>query len=762
MVTCKMIVFIRKTVTVFSCLWLFLNFCAHYGGNLSTVYALAAKPDKGPTKAVSELASRLLGTDARNFLFELLPAENGKDVFEIESRKDKIIIRGNTGVSMASGLNWYLKYYCNCHVSLNGDCNQLTLPNPLPVLKNKLRRVSPFRYRNFFNYCTFGYTMPWWDWARWERMIDYMALNGINMPLAITGQEAVWQEVLKELGFNEKQIADFTVGPAYLPWKWMGNIEGLAGPLPQSWIDSHVQLQQKILARERSLGMTPVLQGYTGHVPAATSEVFPRVILHQTTAWAGMPGTWFLDPQDPLMQRIGKAFITKQTELFGTDHLYNADCFNEINPPSNDPVFISNIGKAVYRAMQSADPEAVWVIQGWFLFWQSDFWQAPQANALLGSVENNRMIALDLYAELQPVWNKTGGFYGKPWIWNVLCNLSQQVNMSGDLESMQKSLNEALAGEYNGKLLGIGMMMEGFGYNPVVQEFITEKAWNPAAVDIKEWAAAYARRRYGSNDPRLRQAWQLLMEGPYSRNITNGYESIICATPGLNRFVPSEADRFGVGYDAAKTAAACELLLECSDQLKHLPAYRFDVAHVTREMLANLAVLFNSTIDQAYRGKNEKVLAEARETFLQLIRDIDQLLGTDSHFLLGKWIADARSWGTTKEEKDLYEYNARAIVTMWEPAKRSQLRDYAAKQWNGLLSGFYLPRWKMLLERLAESLRDDQPVDRRKFFRDVKEFEYRWLRQRDYYSAVPVGDTIETAQNLFKKYIRYYRPSSID
>jgi len=754
-----MIVFLKKIITLLSCMWLFLNTCTPFNGEMANRFLLSASDQKKRIQPVSQLAQRILGADARHFLFEFIPPVQGKDTFEIQSQKEKILIRGNNGVSIASGLNWYLKYYCNCHVSLNVDCNQLKLPEQLPQIKETLRRTSPFKYRNFFNYCTFGYTMAWWDWDRWERMIDYMALNGINMPLAITGQEAVWQEMLREMKFSNKQILDFLVGPAYLPWKWMGNIEGLAGPLPQSWIDSHVQLQQKILARERSLGMTPILQGFTGHVPASTRELFPKATLHQTSPWAGMPGTWFLDPQDSLMQRMGNAFIRIQNELFGTDHLYNADCFNEINPPSQDPIFLSNIGKSVFQAMQSADPDAIWVLQGWFLFWQSDFWQAPQAKALLGAVDNKRMIGLDLYAESQPIWNKTDAFYGKPWIWNVLCNLSQQINLSGHLEAMQKNLNTALNSELSRTLVGIGMMMEGFGYNPIVQEFILEKAWNPDMVDIRSWTASFVKRRYGSDNPKLQQAWLLLLEGPYSRNITNGYESILCRTPSLSRFVPSDSDRFGVGYDATKIAKACQLILECSEELKDLPSYRFDVLHITREMLINLANLFNSRIAMAYRGRNEKALADGRETFLQLIRDLDLLLETDKHFLLGKWIADARSWGTTEAEKDLYEFNARTIITMWEPSLKSQLRDYAARQWNGLMRDFYLPRWKMLLDRLAESLRDDQPLNRRKYFRDLKKFELRWIRKDNKFTPSPKGDTLETAHLLFKKYIQYYSSS---
>jgi alpha-N-acetylglucosaminidase len=754
----KMLGVIKKNVVVIFSLWLLMNTCVHYTTNTGSINAITSAPHQDAVKSVTCLLKRLLPGDTEHFIFETIPQKNGQDVFEIESKDRKIIIRGNNGVSMASGLNWYLKYYCHCHVSLNSNCEQLNLPRPLPPIKTKERVSSPFKYRNFFNYCTFSYTMAWWDWPQWERMIDYMALNGINMPLAITGQEAIWQEVLRELGFSENQTRDFFVGPAYLPWKWMGNIEGLAGPLPQRWIDSHAKLQQKILERERSLGMTPILQGFTGHVPASIKEVFPDAVIHQTTPWAGMPGTWFLDPQDPLFQRIGKFFIQKQKLLFGTDHLYDADCFNEIDPPTNDPAFINQVGKSVYKAMQAADPEATWVFQGWFLFWQPDFWQPPQAKALLDAVPDDRMLGLDLYAESQPVWKKTGTFYNKPWVWNVFCNLSQQVNMSGDLETMQKSLTEALESEEAGKLCGIGMMMEGLSYNPILQEFITEKNWRPGPVDIKEWVTAYAGRRYGSDEPRLQKAWQLLLEGPYSRNITNGYESIICFTPTLTRFIPVESDRFGVGYDALKVVEACQLLLACSDRLKDSPAYRFDLTHVTREMLANLANLFNYNISLAYQNKDEKALAENSETFLQLILDMDQLLGTNEHFLLGKWIADAGKWGTDKEEKDFYQWNARTIVTMWEPAKKSQLRDYAAKQWNGLLMDFYLPRWTMFLDRLAESLKENQRLDRRKYFNDLKEFELQWIRDtQTSYPSKPVGDTIEVAHRLFKKYIPYYR-----
>lgn len=43
--------------------------------------------------------------------------------------------------------------------------------------------------------CAQSYSFAWWDWARWEREIDWMALSGINLAPAFAGQEAVWQRV---------------------------------------------------------------------------------------------------------------------------------------------------------------------------------------------------------------------------------------------------------------------------------------------------------------------------------------------------------------------------------------------------------------------------------------------------------------------------------------------------------------------------------------------------------------------------------------
>ena len=320
-----------------------------------------------------------------HFVFQTIPADNGKDVFEIEGQAGKVVVRGNSPLSMAAGLNWYLKYDCHCHVSLNG-C-QVNLPAKLRVGEKKVRQSGWAPARYFLNYCTFSYSMSWWDWWQWEKFIDWMALQGINMPLAITAQEAVWQAVGRRFGMTDAEIAAFLAGPPYLPFQWMGCLDGHGGPLPRSWIAQDVELQKQILARERELGMTPVLQGFTGHVPEALVKKFPGTRVQQ------VPGIEFnsfmLDPQDPLFQKLGTAFIEEQTRLFGTDHLYDADSFIEMTPPSGEPTYLADTARSLY-GMAQADPQAIWLLQGWTFMNQGQFWSQERIKAFLDAVPNER------------------------------------------------------------------------------------------------------------------------------------------------------------------------------------------------------------------------------------------------------------------------------------------------------------------------------------------------------------------------------------
>jgi alpha-N-acetylglucosaminidase len=703
--------------------------------------------------AAASLVQRVVPREARFFTIEELPRDNGLDVFEIESRGGQVVLRGSSGVAVASALEHYLERFGRVNVS--NPLRPLRLPAALPAVPEKIRVTTPYEWRYFFNYCTFSYSLAWWDWSQWEQMIDWMALNGINMPLAATGQEGTWQLVLRDLGFSDAQIAKFLVGPAYLPWSWMGNIDALGGPLPQNWIDSHVVLQRRILARERELGMTPVLQGFTGHVPESISSLFPAARVHKTGDWsAGFPGTYFLDPLDPLFQRIGKRFIERQTELFGTDHYYAADSFNEINPPTDDPVFCRNMGRAVYESMRSADPAAVWVLQGWFLYYQADFWKAPQARALLGAVPDDRMIVLDLWGDRNPVWQKREAFYGKPWIWNVLYNFGGKVSLNGDLPRIAANLSEVLRSPDKGKLSGLGMMMEGFGYNPVVPDFVLGMNWRSDVPPIESWAREWIDRRYGRRSEAAWEAWQILLATAYGSAPQTG--TFVCERPAF--FKPKTAYRTEPvsPYDPRLLVRAAEQFLAASPDLAGSDAYRFDLVNLTRQALGSLGLPLVNAVEQAYTRRDRPALEAAEGAVLQLMRDLDELVGTREEFLLGRWLGDARRWATTPEEARLYEWNARNIITLWgttcTEGQNDDLNLYAHKQWQGLFTDYYLPRWQAFFVRLNTSLDTGAAFDRAPFVEASCRWEQQWSSRRDTFPTNPRGDSIAVARRLLAKY----------
>jgi alpha-N-acetylglucosaminidase len=76
-------------------------------------------------------------------------------------------------------------------------------------------------------------------------------MSGINLFLAMTGQEEIQYKVLSQFGLNDTEIRSWFNGPAFLTWSRISNEYGndIAGPLPRSWMKSQHALQLQILKR---------------------------------------------------------------------------------------------------------------------------------------------------------------------------------------------------------------------------------------------------------------------------------------------------------------------------------------------------------------------------------------------------------------------------------------------------------------------------------------------------------------------------------
>ena len=639
-------------------------------------------------KAAAGLARRV----APQYRIVFRQTEDSTEYYRFWTERNKLVVEGSSASAMAVGLNRYLNDYCNVSVSWYA-LDPVCAPKLQPAVDEPVSGKALVPKRFFLNYCTFGYTMPWWQWEDWERFIDWMALQGVNLPLAITGQEAVWQEVWRGFGLSDEEIRSWFTGPAHLPWHRMCNIDGVDGPLPQGWIDGQEALQKKILSRERELGMRPVLPAFAGHVPARLKELHPQASITDITHWGGFGPEnlpHFLSPEDSLYPIIQRAFLDIQTRKYGTDHIYGFDLFNEVDPPSWEPETLAAYGLKAYESVSSCDPAAEWLQMGWMFHYDRKHWTPDNVRAYLTAIPQDRVSLLDYYTEHTPVWELTDGFYGQPYIFCYLGNFGGNTRLAGPFRKESERITRALS---EGGADGIGCTLEGFGLNRWFYEYVMGRAWDTGLAD-DDWLA---------REDRLHGApegfWKELADSIYLRgSFSEG--PLLCGRPCLDGY-----HSWRVIYQTPYDPATLERLW---DRLRRYPgARRADVITLGTQVLANRFAPLRDAFTAAYRAGDRDRAARLAADMQDLLQDLDRLAGELPEFRLDKWLKDAESWAASPEEKAYYRHNAWHLITTWGTAQN--LNDYASRAWNGLISGYYAKRWKLFTDSVLSAMDSGHP-----------------------------------------------------
>jgi alpha-N-acetylglucosaminidase len=674
-------------------------------------------------KPVLDLAHRVVPWMDGKIILIRIPKERGDDVFDLRTEDGKLAIRASDPSSAAMGLNYYLRYYCRRSMSQVG--NNLAPVKDLPELARPVHRTSPFKYRYFLNYCTFNYSFGFADWPAWERELDWMALDGINLALAVNGTEAVWQNTLRRFGYNDPEILQFIPGPAYTAWWLMGNLEGWGGPVTQRMIDDRVVLEKKTLARMRELGIEPVMQGFYGMMPASLAKKFPDARILKQGSFNDFRRPDILLSPEPLFVRMASVYYEEMSKLYGPVRFYGGDLFHEGGIAEG--LDLAPLGRGVQDAMLKANPDAVWVLQGW---------QGNPKQGLLDGLSPAHVLILNMESD---DWEKRKGFGGLPWIWGNINNYGDNTGLFGSLPRIASEPARAIFGPYGASMAGVGALMEGTNNNPVVYELLFDAAWMNQPVDLREWIRDYVNWRYGEDTPELERAWQLLLETVYVSSARP--EPIFCARPSLAVKSVSTWGSTKVPYDEAKLEEAAGEFLKAGDRFRGVDAYQYDAVNLVRQVLSNRGLEAYRKMVTVYQAHDVAGFEAARQEFLSLPRAEESLLGTRREFMLGTWLAAAKAMGQTKEEKDLCEKNARTLITYWGPDDPANLaRDYAYKEWSGLLEDYYLPRWEMFVEDLGARLRGS-PGREINYF----EFEQKWTEELKDYPVDPRGDPVRAA-----------------
>ena len=699
----------------------------------------AASFDVHPAEGVLH---RLLPAQAAQIELATLPSADGRERFRISAANGRIRVAGSTPSALLFGVNWYLKYVAKMQVSTNG----IRLGNgTLPLPNRTIEQDTPYRYRYALNQNTDGYSSPYWDWPRWEHEIDVLALSGINAMIVERGMDSVLYDTFRDFGYTDQEMRGWITQPAHQNWQLMGNLCCFDGPISATLMQQRAKSAQQIIARLRELGITPVLPGFYGIVPADFQRRFPAAHVVPQGEWAGFTRPGWLDPRDPLFAKIAAAFYRHQRELFGDSRIYDMEVFQEGGDSGDVPVPAAAL--RVQTALLTAHPDASWMMLAW---------QGNPRQDLLAGVDRQHLLIIDIDHDRVPRDNRAKDFQGAPFLFGGIWAFGGRSTLGTRIGNYTERLPRM--GRDNPNMAGTAVFPEGMDSNPFAFDLFTEMAWRHAPVNAAQWTADYVERRYGTADPRALAAWRALLDSAYDIRIDQvafnserdaAQESLFDAQPSLSTNRASNWSPEGMRYRPEVFGRALSEMLQVAPALRDSETYQYDLVDIARQTLANESRQRLPQIKAAYEAKDRTRFEALTRRWLELMDLQDRLLASNRDFLLGRWLAAVPVWASTPQEQARLEYDARSILTTWGDRKASEgasLHDYGNKDWAGLTRDYYRLRWKTYFTALDGELSSGIPAKPIDWFAlgDA------WNHGDQRYATQPQGDAYAIAAEIEK------------
>ena len=643
-------------------------------------------------KSVNNLAQRQFPWLAGKLVLKSIPKEKDADVFTLETRNNQLYISASSASAASRGLDWYVKHYA--HQSISHFGNNIRNINRLPVVSPLLKKTSLVPYRYALNYCTINYSFSFYTWEDWEKELDWMALNGVNIMLAPVGTELVWYNTLLKLGYTDADAKAFIPGPAFTAWWLMGNLEGWGGSVSMDMMKQQAEFQRKILKRMKELGIEPVLQGFYGMVPHDLKNKINEAKVIEQGKWAGgfqRPG--ILDPTTKLFSKIADTYYAEMKNLYGEDiHYFGGEPFHEGGKTNG--LDLRNVAESIQTSMQKNYPNSTWVLQGW---------QQNPSDGLLAGLKKENTLIIELFGENTANWEKRKGYGGTNFIWSNVSNFGEKNGLYGKLQRFLDEVFRAKESVYGANLKGIGIIPEGIFNNPVAYDLMLDIAWYNKKPALDQWLTEYTKYRYGKENQDVIRAWKEFAQTIYSSPDVyqeGPSESIYCARPSLNVNPVSSWGTRKRNYDQNRFKEAVKVFVKADADFKNSETYQTDKTDFLRQVWANKGDLVYDELVKAINAKKTEEIRISGNQFLEMISTQNILLGNNIHFTLNRWLKEAERFGRKLPDAQNVMFNAKSQLTYWGPDNnpKTDLRDYAHKEWNGLLSSLYYNRWKVFIE----------------------------------------------------------------
>ncbi|MCR4594618.1 MAG: alpha-N-acetylglucosaminidase [Clostridiales bacterium] len=628
------------------------------------------------------------------------------DYYTIESLRGKVRLISNSGVGLASAFNAYLKKVCNCHISRFGK--QVSIPHNLPAVPEKIDCQTKFEHRYAYNYCAHSYSMSFWDEEDWQKEIDFLAMNGVNMVLDITGMEEVYRRFLSKIGYRHREIKNFLTGPSYFAWSYMANITGVGGPLHDAFFAEKCELARKNHRRMQILGMNVVLQMYNGMVPANIKKKNRDIPVIEQGLWNGLPRPLIIDPSSASYIKYAELYYQSQKEVFGDITRYFAgDICHEGGSleGSNEKEVYGNFFDSIIRFRN----DAVVIMQGWG--------ENPTKSFIKHSkpFRDEHILMLDLFAESRPKSEGRNSPLSKfDYLYGMLNSFGGRMGLHSNLDMLPKMIK---ASSKNSNFKGIALTAESNTSDPAAIDMFFSTVWENID-DPSQWLKDFALRRYGKESENISRAMDILLKTAYSDKFYNlgegAPENLLCGRPEGRYDKVSSWGNTKFGYSTKDFEEAAKLFLADYDKFKQNECYIYDAINILRQVLSNQIYSIILSMEDEYKKKDYFAFIENGNKLMSLADKLDKLLLNSTDFSLGTYLAKVRNYSDKLDDftKEIYMIGAKALITTWysrPAANPGGLHDYSNRQWGDLISQFYKPRWQRFIDSVKLEMDGKEP-----------------------------------------------------
>ena len=350
--------------------------------------------------------------------------------------------------------------------------------------------------------------------------------------------------------------------------------------------------------------------------------------------------------------------------------------------------------------------------------------------------------------------------------------------MRGDMDHINRAFPyQAL--EAKSSIVGIGGTPEGIDQNPLYYDFLYEQNFRSEPVkNLTSYLIKLNHKRYGlhETDPHVVLAWTYLLKSSYSQDFSVQDMTAVAHLDPRQSNSLFENDRYTPKPLFCDMYNAYFLLLKAASNMLHgmTDPFLYDLTNAGREVFAQLTIpmALNFSDARSKESMNHEELSDTGRSYIELLLNLDSILGYNVAFLLDPWLESARRLSqedTMGDEHNdcvspilvnqsdegccscFYEFNARSQLTTWNPTPYNANRvpggpvDYAAKHWSGLIKSYYAKRASIMLKQALNDQQSGQPLNSTEVDRLFAVHAYEWTT-----SVNSTSDNFATSSSLLR------------